>query len=133
MIRTSVRHVLTILAVADLERSSRFYDRAFGWEKSVDEPVYVEYSLPGGMRLGLYDRVAFGRNTGQVPAGIPAGALAPTELYLYADDVEGAMRALTDAGARPLGGLERRPWGDEAAYFADPDGNVIVVARPLAG
>ena len=24
-----------------------------------------------------------------------------------------------------------RDWGDEAAYFADPDGNVLVVARPL--
>jgi hypothetical protein len=25
-----------------------------------------------------------------------------------------------------------RGWGDEAAYFADPDGNVVAVARRLA-
>ena len=24
-----------------------------------------------------------------------------------------------------------KPWGDEAAYFADPDGNVLVVAVPV--
>jgi hypothetical protein len=28
--------------------------------------------------------------------------------------------------------LAKRDWGDEAAYVADPDGNVIVVALPRA-
>lgn len=130
LVKFQVRHVLTILAVADVQRSARFYDRAFGWNKAVNESVYVEYLLPGGMRIGLYDRIAFGRNTMQVPAAVGVGELAPTELYLHTDDLEDAMRALTGAGARALGALERRPWGDEAAYFADPDGNVIVVARP---
>jgi len=33
-----------------------------------------------------------------------------------------------------LGGCPRqqRGWGDEAAYFADPDGNVFAVASRLA-
>jgi len=126
------RHVLTILAVRDLRLASRFYDRAFGWTKSVNETVYVEYELPGGQRVGLYDRVAFGRNTGRVPAAITEGELAPAELYLHVDQPEAAMRSLADAGARLLSGLEPRAWGDEAAYFADPDGNVIVVARELS-
>jgi len=34
---------------------------------------------------------------------------------------------------RLLSPLAARPWGHEAAYFADPDGNVVVVARPLRG
>ncbi len=33
------------------------------------------------------------------------------------------------AGARELSPLAPRDWGDEAAYFADPDGNVLAVAR----
>jgi hypothetical protein len=28
--------------------------------------------------------------------------------------------------------LRRRDWGDEVAYFADPDGNVVALARPLS-
>ena len=40
-------------------------------------------------------------------------------------------RRLTARGARCLSPLAPRPWGDEAAYFEDPDGNVVVVARPL--
>jgi hypothetical protein len=38
---------------------------------------------------------------------------------------------MEQAGARELSPLRRRDWSDEAAYFADPSGNVLVVARPL--
>lgn len=127
----SARHVLTILAVADLARSKRFYDAVFAWPRTVDVPVYAEHELPGGMRLGLYERMAFAHNTGQVPEPIPPGGLAPTELYFHAEDPEALAQKLAAAGARELSAFAPRPWGDEAAYFADPDGNVLVVARPM--
>ncbi|HQY60126.1 MAG: VOC family protein [Myxococcales bacterium] len=126
-----VRHTLTILAVERLAESVAFYRAAFAWPEAVETPVYVELALPGGQRLGLYEREAFGRNTGQVPARVPAGALSTTELYLHADDLEAAIAALEAAGARCLSPRAPRPWGDEAAYFADPSGNVLVVARAL--
>jgi len=124
------RHVLTILAVAEMERSRAFYDRAFGWRKEVDLPVYCEYSLPGGMLLGLYRREGFARNTGIAPAAVPAGAITATEIYLRVEDLPAAVAALEAAGARLLSPAAVRDWGDEAAYFADPDGNVLVAARP---
>jgi predicted enzyme related to lactoylglutathione lyase len=126
------RHVLTILAVEDLRRAADFYVRAFGWPKSVETPVYVELSLPDGMRLGVYQREGFARNTGQSPLRAEDGAITSTELYLYADDPTHAAERLREAGARELSPMAPRAWGDEAAYFADPDGNVVVVARPLA-
>ena len=125
------RHVLTILAVEDLVRAVTFYRGAFGWDQPVDVPVYAEFTLPGGMRLGLYERQGFGRNTGQVPARIPGGEIAPTELYFHVEDLQAAIDRLTGAGARCLSPLAARDWGDDAAYFRDPDGNVLVVARPL--
>lgn len=127
------RHALTILAVEDLRRAANFYAAAFGWPRSVDAPIYVELALPEGMRLGLYERAGFARNTGRAPARIAAGELAPTELYLYPDDLAQAIRRLEAAGARLLSARAPRDWGDDAAYYADPDGNVLVVARPLAG
>ncbi len=39
---------------------------------------------------------------------------------------------LETAGARCLSPRAVRPWGDEAAYYADPDGNVIAVAKTQA-
>lgn len=125
------RHVLTILAVDDLSEAVSFYRTAFGWSASVETPVYVEFALPKGARLGLYQREAFGSNTGQVPDKLPEGALASTEIYLHTEALDAAIASLRRAGARELSPCAPRPWGDEAAYFADLLGNVIVVARPL--
>ena len=124
-----IRHELTILAVEDLAESLAFYKAAFGWPLKVEVPVYAEFELPKGQRLGLYEREAFGKNTGAAPARIPAGALAPTELYFYTSDVHAAIERLERAGARLLSALSERAWGDEAVYFADPTGNVVVIAR----
>lgn len=123
------RHILTILAVRDLEAATRFYRLAFGWPQAVGVPVYSEFELPGGMRLGLYERNAFGRNTGQVPAVVARGELTPAELYFETDEIDAAIAAVLAAGGRELSPLARRDWGDEAAYFADLDGNVLVLAR----
>ena len=65
------------------------------------------------------------------PAQVGAGELAPVELYVYCDDLEAAISRIVDAGARTLSQRSERDWGDECAYFADPMGNVIVLARPL--
>lgn len=128
----NARHVLTILAVRDLARARAFYRDAFGWAQPVDAPVYAEFELPGGMRLGVYQREGFARNTGLEPSAVPVGAISSTEIYLHVDDLPAAVARLGSAGARLLSPASKRDWGDEAAYFADPDGNVIVVAKPLA-
>lgn len=120
--------MLTIVAV---EGMSDFYRRALGQESPVVTRLYTEFTLSGGLRIGLYERESFGRNTGQTPVKIPVEALAPTELYFYCNDLMAAIRRLQEAGARVLSPLTARPWGDEAAYFADPGGNVLVLARAM--
>jgi predicted enzyme related to lactoylglutathione lyase len=125
-----LRFKLLILAVSDLERAVHFYKAAFGWPKSLQAPAYAELAMPGGLRLGLYRREPFGANTGTVPVPVPQGSLAPVELYFQTDDVETAIARVSEAGGRTLSPLSERSWGDDAAYFADPDGNVIVIARP---
>ena len=102
------RHVLTILAVADRERSAAFYREAFGWPARVDVPVYTELELPDGRGLGLYQREGFALNTGQVPHELPDGAISGTEVYLRCDDVEATMDRLRRAGARMLSDLAPR-------------------------
>ncbi|MBI5058664.1 VOC family protein [candidate division KSB1 bacterium] len=122
-------HILTILAVRDLSRAVNFYRSAFDWKTVVDVPVYVEFELPRGQRLGLYQREAFARNTGQLPASVEPGQLTGTEIYLYCTDPTATLARVTTFGGRLLSPLSLRDWGDEAAYTADPDGNIIVLAR----
>lgn len=126
-----LRHILTILAVRDLEKTATFYEAAFGWEPQVQVPVYREYSIGQDHRLGLYDHEAFKANTGKAPQFPTAGSVSATELYFQTQDLERAMNRLEKAGAELLAPLQVKDWGDEAAYFADPEGNVIVLSRPL--
>jgi len=127
------QHLYTILAVSDLTRSYEFYSVAFCWDLRVDTPVYKEFLLPNGRGIGLYQKESFARNTGKMPADLPDKAISGTELYFHVPDLADSVRKLEDAGAVKLSDPAPRDWGDEAAYFADPDGNVLVVAIPLPG
>ena len=118
---------IVILAVEDLARATAFYDRAFGWPVLVSAPVYVELDA-GGAHVGLYERTGFGRNVGEVPPPGPPDTPSRTELYLRVDDLAATIARLEAAGARCTSPRQSRSWGDEAAYFLDPDGNVIAVA-----
>lgn len=122
---------LIVLAVHDLARATRFYREVFGWPQTVDAPVYAELLMPDGRRLGLYVAAGYGRNTGVDPTLPPPRGVSPAELYFHTEDPAALVARLTAAGARVLSPLALRGWGDEAAYLADPDGHVIVSARPL--
>lgn len=124
---------LTIFYVADLSRAVNFYDRAFGFEKTVDVPVYVEYRLNVGARLGLMPQA----NTahflgGELGNRKPHDGCPRAELYLHVPDLPEAVRALEQAGGDCVSAVEERGWGDRAAYFVDLDGYVLAVAEPIA-
>jgi catechol 2,3-dioxygenase-like lactoylglutathione lyase family enzyme len=119
-----------ILAVDDVDRAVEFYERAFGWPRNpkIDYSNYVELLEPRGGCLGLFERAAFERTAGAKAAARPEGQTA-TELYVRVDDVEPVMERLEALGAPRLAPLRAKEWGEEAAYYADPDGNVVAVAR----
>jgi predicted enzyme related to lactoylglutathione lyase len=127
----TVRHVLVVLACADVAGAKAFYEGTFGWKVVVDLPVYVEMEVPTGLRVGLYAREGFARNTGEPPALPPSRGTTACELYLRVTDPRAALARLVARGARLLSEVAPRPWGDEAGYAADPDGNVVAVSRPL--
>lgn len=120
---------LIILAVSDLARSVEFYRSVFDWQKTVQTQTYVEFELRPGLGVGLYQREGFARNVGQIPSPVPGEQLTSTEIYFRTQDPHRFIAQLEQAGARVLSPMALRDWGDEAAYFADPDGNVIVIAR----
>ena len=106
-----------IFAVSDVRQSAAFYEQAFGWPRNqrIDYSNYVEFELKGGT-LGLYERSGYAEEVGAEPVLVP-------------DDAVAAAARLEAAGARPLSPLVDRSWGEQAAWFADPDGNVVAVAQ----
>jgi uncharacterized protein len=121
-----------ILAVSDLQRSLAFWEFAFDWPRNdrIDYSNYVELFPPDGGTVGLFEREGFAGTVGAEPLAIENGAVAPAYVYVRVNDVEAAVARLEAAGGRVLSPLSPRQWGETAAWFADPDGNVIAVAAP---
>lgn len=119
-----------ILAVRDLAAMAAFYQAVLGWRQVVDVPVYIELAADDGMRLGLYAEDHFALNVGIRPSA--TAGLTRTELYLHCGQLAAAIERARAAGARQLSPLGPRSWGDEAAYFSDLEGNVVVLARPIS-
>ena len=121
---------LTVLYVSDLARACAFYDAAFGFVKTVDVPVYREYRINAGARLGLMPqgvtRHFLGENLGELKPtdGCPRG-----EIYLHLRHAKAVIARLNKLGAKCTSPWAKRDWGDFAAYFMDPDGYVLVVAK----
>jgi catechol 2,3-dioxygenase-like lactoylglutathione lyase family enzyme len=120
-----------VLAVADVDRAYGFYREVFGWTSHLEWPgEYTELVLSEEDRLGLYRRDDYARSAGAEPVELN-GHVSTAYLYVRVDDLDETIAKLLSAGARKLSPRARRGWGDEAAYFADPDGNVLAVARRL--
>lgn len=120
-----------VLAVADVDRAYAFYREVFGWESHLEWPgEYTELVVTEDDRLGLYRRDGYAVTAGAEPADLN-GRVSPAYLYVRVDDLDGTIARLRKVSARPLSPRSERTWGEEAAYFADPDGNVVAVARKL--
>jgi catechol 2,3-dioxygenase-like lactoylglutathione lyase family enzyme len=121
-----------VLAVGDVERSKQFYGRVFGWKPHLEWPgTYSELELGDNDWLGLYRRDGFAAEAGAELADGNGGRHRGAELYVLVDDLDRAIERLRQADAEPLSERALRVWGHEAAYFADPDGYVVAVARPI--
>ena len=129
--RNILARVQVIFAVEDLSRSLDFYERVFGWPRNewIDYSTYVELLPPDGGALGLFERDGFAATVGAAPAQFSNGLVPPAYLYVRVEDVRATVERIEAAGGRPLSSLSARPWGEQAAWFADPDGNVVAVAQ----
>ncbi len=121
--------VIVIFAVADVEASSRLYSEVFGFDIEVKSANYFELRMSSTASFGLYQRDAFPSNfDGHIAPPAP-GVAQPAELYLRVADAPATIEALRARGLTLKSPLAMRPWGEQAAYFFDPDGFVVAIAQ----
>jgi lactoylglutathione lyase len=116
------RDCFAILQVSDLRRSLGFYRDLLRFEltyafPSEDEAEFVALAVDGGA-LGL------GRAEGPVET-------ASTSIWLYTDDVDGAVAELRAAGVDVVAEPADQPWGERLASVADPDGYVVHIGARI--
>lgn len=120
-----------ILYVKDQGRSRDFYRALLGKEPVLDVLGMTEFDL-GGCKLGLMPEDGIARIiTPPLPHPGTGSGIPRCELYLLMPDLAGAELRAQAAGALILDPSKDRDWGHRVAYFADPDGHVIALARSI--
>jgi lactoylglutathione lyase len=91
-----------------------------------DEPVFV------GLRLGEGELAVVHEMSPQQMIGKGLGNGPRFELFVYVDDVDGTVQRLRDADVPVLREPDDMFWGERLAFVADPEGNPVTLAAPVA-
>ncbi len=120
--------VMCMLPVKDLQRARRFYEERLGLAGGVQRPDGKFVYQCGGTELALFPK--------------PEGTRAEhTAISFRVSDVAAAVRALEVRGVafadydlpglKTVGHVATLP-GEKAAWFPDPEGNILCVHQELA-
>src|SRR3954447_20066869 len=141
----AAQRLLPMLSVADLDEALAFYVGVLGAQETSrfpeKDPVYLTLRI-GGSELGIgYVTRHTPHGQAPPPAGPgprrPGGPRRPAgghriELYAGVEDVDATTEAARAAGAPVLVEPVDQAWGERIAYVKDPDGNLVMLAAPLA-
>ena len=112
---------LVTLGVADLERSSRFYER-LGWRRSAVKAEGIVFFQAGGMALALYPRLELAKDANVPADGHGFAGIALAYNARSRNEVDAVLAEAKAAGATILKPAEEAFWGGYSGYFCDPDG-----------
>jgi uncharacterized protein len=120
------RFSIVTLGVADLARSSEFYE-CLGWQKSQASNEGIVFFQAGGAALALYPRQELAKDANVAERdGFSGFTLAYN--VRSREEVDSVMAEAKEAGAKILKPPQDAFWGGYSGYFADPDGFLWEVA-----
>jgi predicted enzyme related to lactoylglutathione lyase len=112
-----VQQLATVwLPVTDMDRAVSFYSDTLGLEVQQRDD---EWSM---LRIG---DVTVGLNSRESPSGDGGAVVA----FRADQEIEDAVKTLSDKGVDVPGGVTEHPWG-RIATFKDPDGNDLQYYEP---
>jgi catechol 2,3-dioxygenase-like lactoylglutathione lyase family enzyme len=119
------------LGVADLQKSSGFYER-LGWRRSTASGDGIVFFQAGGMALALYPRDELAKDTNVGPEGEGFKGISLAYNVRGREEVDLVLAEAEAAGAAIPKRAQEAFWGGYSGYFADPDGFLWEVAwNPL--
>jgi predicted enzyme related to lactoylglutathione lyase len=119
-----------IIYVADQVCSRNFYATVLNSQPLLDVPGMTEFELSAGCKLGIMPENGIARILqNRLPHPASGNGIPRCELYMLSADAPGLMNRLNEAGATLVSPMADRDWGHSVAYYADPDGHIIAVAR----
>ena len=122
------RLTMVTLGVADVARSTSFYE-SLGWRRSSASQAAITFFSMQGSVPGLFGREALAEDAAVDPAG---SGFRGVSLALNCDDRDEVDAVFADwvaAGASPVKPPEAVFWGGYSGYVADPDGHLWEIAH----
>jgi hypothetical protein len=111
------------LAVADMERSTRFYRDGLGLPIRDDKPPVVYFQLRGTW-LALFPRHALASYANVDAGGKGFGGITLSCNVPSREEVDETAHAAEQAGATIVNPPHEVGWGGYTAWFEDPDGHL---------
>ncbi len=125
-------NVHIILYVKDQKQSTSFYSRVLNLDPTLNVPGMTEFKINEGCVLGLMPEKGIKRLLGDVlPDPEKASGIPRAEVYLRVENPGQYHDRALKNGAKELSPLQRRDWGDNAAYSIDHDGHVLAFAKMI--
>lgn len=122
------RHGRTTIACRDPFLLGGFYGSVFRWLRTPSTPdAEVEFELPGGGRIAFTAAAGLAERAGEPISA--DGGLHPLVLRLEVVAFEDVEERFLDGGGRLLAARATRADGVESSLLADPEGNVVELAR----
>ncbi|MAT06659.1 MAG: glyoxalase [Acidimicrobiaceae bacterium] len=122
------RMTMVTLGVADLARSTAFYE-ALGWRRSSASQETVRFFSMQGSALGLFGRDDLAADVGVDAGGVGFRAVTVALNCDSRDEVDAVFAEWVAAGAEPVKRPEAVFWGGYSSYVADPDGHLWEIAH----
>jgi catechol 2,3-dioxygenase-like lactoylglutathione lyase family enzyme len=121
-----------ILAVRDVERSTRFYVDHLGFviDALYDDPPYATLSRDG-VRLSLAEQGHPAPDRPGITLQVPADpTVLPAIVVLEVADAAAVHAQLVEAGTPMLAEPWSPPWGGLRCFVVDPDGYLVEIEQP---
>lgn len=129
-----MRFSYTIIYVPDVTAAVEFYERAFGFERTVITPEGLYGALNTGETTLAFVGVEQADTLGTGYQLITGDAPPPgIELGFSTDDCDAATARAVGAGATPVTEPADKEWGERIAYIRDLNGVLIEITQKLEG
>ncbi|MFN8222532.1 MAG: VOC family protein [Gaiellales bacterium] len=122
------RLTMVTLGVADVARSTAFYER-LGWERSPASEDAITFFAMQGSALALLGREPLAHDAGVEAEG---SGFRGVTVALNCDsrvEVDRVFAAWVEAGASAVKEPQEVFWGGYSSYVADPDGHLWEIAH----
>jgi lactoylglutathione lyase len=121
-----------ILYVDDVEKTVRFYEKAFGLKRKMVVPGEFGELDTGSTSLAFAARShATTLFTLPIQGGGRDNPAPPFEIALVTPDVEKAFDRAVAEGAIAITKPAQKPWGQTVAYVRDDNGFLVEICTPM--